>query len=160
LPAEYAKGETIFISEDANVVNEFVDQDGNKKMIQYVVQTADGNEKGHAMLMLSPANEQELAKATEKGIFDAKAKSFKFKEIGLEMEDDVSSLQVDFEGKGKLIVAIFDKQMNKVWSEDYGKVSEHWSAELPSLIQKKSGTYYLKFLLGKKVKLYKLTVIR
>lgn len=155
LPAEYAKGETIFISDDMHMVKEFTDKDGKTHVYKYYERGSKG-EKGNAFIMMSSANEKELASAAEKGIYDDKSKVLSAEEITMKVEGGEAHIQAYFKDKGKLSVTLFDEEMNEIWSEDYGKVTGAWSTTLPSVVKEKLGTYFLRFNHGKQTKLYKL----
>lgn len=159
LKGEAAKGEVIFISDEAHTIKKFKDKDGNVKVMRYKMKSA-GDTDGHFLkevqersLMIAPAGDDLLAKANEKGILDAKAEVLKLNGFTLNLDNDKTSIATTFEEKGKLKVKLFDADMKQIWEESFGKVSGEWSTEIPADVLKESGKYFLLFNHGKKTKL-------
>jgi len=172
LKGEAEKGEAVFISDDAHVIKEFKDEDGNVKVMRYKMKSGEGEAKemkiimkGDAknlkgihekMVMISPAGEKEIAMASEKGIFNAKAKELKLQNFSLNIDNEITTIGATFEKKGQLLLQIYDKKMNKLWEKNAGRVGGEWSAQIPADVLKESGVYYFLFEQGKKAKLMKL----
>ncbi len=166
LRGEAAKGNAFFISDDAEMVKEFKDKDGNVKVFRYKMKSADGEEKENrknkykkVTLSISPANEDEIALATSKGFFKSKAVNLMLNNFTFDIDNEITRLGATFEEKGKLSVQIFDKEMNKLWKKKAGKVQGEWSSEIPAGILKEKGVYFLYFVQGKKAKLLKMANI-
>lgn len=170
LKGEAAKGEAIFISDDAHMVKEFKDKDGNVKVMHFKMKSGNKEEKEmkfftvgakhgrkevkKKMLMISShLSEVELAKAVEKGVYDENSPKLKLKDFTLNVNDEVTTIGTTFEDKGRLKVKLFDAEMNQIWEDSFGRVSGEWSTELPSNLLKETGKYFILFNHGKKVKL-------
>lgn len=169
LKGEAAKGEAIFISDDAEVIKEFKDEDGNVKVMRYKMKSGDGNAKemkmmmhGNSknihekMMMISPAGEKEIAMANKKSILNSEVESLALNNFSLNFDNETTTIGATFEKKGKLNVKLFDAEMNQVWEENAGKVGGEWSTEIPSDVLKETGVFYFLFEQGKKAKLMKL----
>lgn len=163
LKGEGNKGDVLVINGNAQVVKEFKDKDGRVKVIRFDSDSdndnmdMDGNMNfSKKILVIKSATEQEKAKATEKGIFDDKAKDLKLDSFTYTLDDQITTIGAVFDEKGKLEVQLLDSGMNKIWEENAGKVSGEWSTEIPSDIMKDKGVYYLYFKQGNKAKLMKL----
>lgn len=167
---EAAKGEAVFISGDTHVVKDFIDEEGNVKVMRYkmknsdsdsgemeiIVSMDDENNPSEKVFMISSANDKEMAKATEKGILKVGAESLELNTIRLEVEDEQISIGTTFEQKGKVDVKVLDKNMNQVWEKNAGKVSGDWSIEIPAEVLKESGKYFIFFNQDKKSKMFSL----
>lgn len=162
IKGEAAKGDAIFISDDAHTIKEFKDKDGNFKVMHYKVKSGDHFDgdflKEKRNLMIAPAGDDLLAKANEKGILDAKAEALKLNGFTLNLDNDKTSIGTTFEEKGKLKVKLFDADMNQIWEESFGKVSGDWSSEIPADVLKDGGKYFVLFNHGKKAKLLMLVI--
>lgn len=173
LRGEADKGNAIFITDDKQVIKEFKDQDGNVKEMRYKIKSGDGNDneievfmvaKGnhskeyHKKMMISPANAEEMEFATTKQLINPKAKALVLNEFTLNMDNEITTVGAVFDKKGKLMLQIFDNEMNKLWEKDAGKVKGEWSTEIPSDVLKEKGTYFFNFTQGKKAKLLKMVI--
>ncbi|MDA3905941.1 MAG: hypothetical protein PF484_07685 [Bacteroidales bacterium] len=174
LKGEAAKGDAIFISDDADVIKEFKDEDGNVKVMRYKMKSGAGEAKEmkvmrnpHAMhkkeikeimMMISPAGDKGISLANTKGILDTNATILELNEFNFNIDNETTSLGATFQKKGKLVVQIFDKEMNQLWKEKAGKVIGEWSTEIPSDVLKDTGIYYFLFEQGKKAKLMKMVI--
>jgi len=169
LKGEASKGDAIFISEDAHMIKEFKDEDGNVKVIRYKIKSGDGETEDirvmrdpklkpkkdfrRTYMMISELGEAEIAKATTKGIYDLKADVLELNDFTFNVDNDITTFGTTFEKKGKLTVTLFDSEMNQIWEQDAGKVKGEWSTELPSELMKDAGKYFLRFNQAKKSKL-------
>lgn len=162
LKGEAKKGDVIFISDDAHMIREFKDENGNVKVMRFKMKSGDDTHgyflKEERNLMIIPAGDDLLAKADEKGILDAKAEVLKLNGFTLNLDNDKTSIGTTFEEKGKLKVKLFDADMNQIWDKSFGKVSGEWSTEIPADVLKESGKYFVLFNHGKKAKLLMLLI--
>ncbi|MCD6090439.1 MAG: hypothetical protein J7J72_02965 [Bacteroidales bacterium] len=174
LKEESEKGDAIFISDDAHIVKEFKDEDGHVKVMRYMMLADEDGKKNievnvevyddelgnhhEKMIMISPASEEELALASDKGVFDQKLKILELNDFIFNIDNETTSIGSVFEKKGKLTVQLFDSEMNQIWEENAGKVVGEWSTVLPSGVMKESGIYYFLITQAKKAKLFKISI--
>ena len=176
LGKEGAKGEAIFITDDAEIVKEMIDENGEKKVVQYTIKKRDdaksnvevfvnvekevnnGNTNLSKNISISPANANDINTATEKGILKIGAEALKIKDIDLDIEDEQVNLGTTFAVKGKLDFKIFDQDMNQVWEKIDGKVNGVWSVEIPQNVLNNPGNYFILFNLDKKSKMFQLSI--
>lgn len=153
IKGEAAKGDAMFISDDAHMVKEFKDEDGNVRVMRFESKPGALEEIHETSVMITKADEESLAKAVEKGILKANTAELMLNNFTIDVDNETISFGTTFEEKGKLDVKIFDLDMNQVWEKSFGKVSGEWSTVLPSDVVKEEGKYYMLFKQGKKVKL-------
>lgn len=168
---EPAKGDVVFIT-DEDQIKEFNDKDGKHKRIQYTIKSDDGKNKKvkmivevqkvkdgdseEKMIKLNSLSENELAKAVQQGVVEAKSKDLDLENFSIQSEEDNVSLETYFKGSLKLKFELLDSNFKSLWKKDAGKVGGNWSVNLPKDKIKENGTYYLLFKSPRKAKLMRL----
>ncbi|HAG15353.1 MAG TPA: hypothetical protein DCG69_02355 [Bacteroidales bacterium] len=175
IPKEAMKGGAIFISDNATEIKEFHDENGNVKVIRYEIKKEENDGKNIEIFLdvddktdgkkeiikhiyvTNSSLEKETEKAKEKGLIAKDSEPLNLKMFNVNSTDEKTTVGTHFENKGKVSVQVLDKEMNKIWEKNAGKISGEYSVEIPSEIIKSTETYYLLFTQDNKSKLFKIT---
>lgn len=173
IPKEAMKGGAIFMSDDATEIKEFHDENGNVKIIRYEVKKNENDQQNIEVVMGVDADskdkkeivksinvttssmEKEMEKAKDKGLIAKDSEPLNLKMFNVNSTEEKTTVGIHFENKGKVSLQVLDKEMNKMWEKNGGKISGDWSVTIPSEILKPAGMYYLLFTQDNKSKLFK-----
>ncbi len=163
---------TVFFGDDDDNVKAFNEQDGQHKRIQYTMKSDDGKSKKVKMIVeiqkvkdgvtkeeiikLNSLSENEMAKAVQLGVIDAKSKALTLENFSIQSDEDGVRLETYFKGSLKLKFELLDSNFKSLWKKDEGKVGGNWSVILPKDKINENGTYYLLFKSPRKAKLMRL----
>jgi hypothetical protein len=173
IPKEAMKGGAVFMSDDATEIKEFHDENGNVKIIRYEVKKNESDQQNIEVVMGVDADskdkkeivksinvttssmEKEMEKAKDKGLIAKDSEPLNLKMFNVNSTEEKTTVGTHFENKGKVNLQVLDKEMNKIWEKNGGKISGDWSVTIPSEILKPAGMYYLLFTQDNKSKLFK-----
>lgn len=156
---EAQKGDALFISDDAHIVKEFKDKDGQVKVVEYRT-SSDGNDdkelnvwvsadgkrnapSDERRVFVTAAKEKDIEKARNSAVINPKNEVSELDNLNLNIDNDIISLGTQFEEKKKVDIKLYDADFNPLWEAKGGRVVGEWSTTLPTDKLKEKGKYYV-----------------